>query len=202
MTTIQPLEDTVTASTLSTRSYNGVNIPETGLFALDPAHTRVGFVARHLMVSKVRGSFGTVSGELSIADEPEQSAVSVTIDTASITTGAPDRDGHLRSPDFLDVERFPTMTFRSTRVSDLDGGSFTLVGDLTIKDVTREVALQAEFEGVARTPWGSEVVGFTARAEIDREDFGMTWNQALETGGVLVGKKVTIEIEAEAIRQA
>jgi polyisoprenoid-binding protein YceI len=127
--------------------------------------------------------------------------VDVTIDTATISTGAADRDGHLRSPDFLDVDAYPQMTFGARRVTHGVGSWFTVVGDLTIKDVTREVELKVEFEGVARSPWGQEVIGFTARTDIDREDFGMTWNQALETGGVLVGKKVTIEIEAEAIRQ-
>jgi len=192
---------TMTAPALTTRTWQGVSVPQPGTFVIDAAHTRVGFVARHLMVSKVRGAFTGVSGQITVADEPTESTVDVSIDTASISTGAPDRDGHLRSPDFLDVESYPRMTFRATRVTHGVGSWFTVVGDLTIKDVTREVELKVEFEGVARSPWGQEVIGFTARTEIDREDFGMTWNQALETGGVLVGKKVTIEIEAEAIRQ-
>jgi len=192
----------MTAPALTTRTWQGVTVPEPGTFALDVAHTRVGFVARHLMVSKVRGAFTGVSGEITVAADPIESTVTAIIDTATITTGVADRDGHLRSPDFLDVERYPQMVFQGRRVTHIDGPSFTLVGDLTIKDVTREVELKLEFEGVARSPWGQEVIGFTARAEIDREDFGMTWNQALETGGVLVGKKVTIEIEAEAVRQA
>jgi polyisoprenoid-binding protein YceI len=128
--------------------------------------------------------------------------VEVRIPAASIDTGVADRDNHLRSPDFLDVERYPELTFTNVRVKDLDGNRFKLVGDLAIRDVTREVVLDAEFEGVARSPWGHEVIGFTASTEIDREDFGITWNQALETGGVLVGKKVKIEISAEAVRQA
>jgi len=123
------------------------------------------------------------------------------MDAATITTGAPDRDAHLRGADFLDVETYPTLTFRSKRLADQDETSFTVIGDLTIKDVTREVALRVEFEGVAVNPWGKEVAAFTARTEIDREDFGITWNVALETGGVLVGRKVTIEIEAQAVRQ-
>lgn len=192
----------MTAPTLDTRTFNGVRIPAPGTFVIDPAHTRVGFVARHLMVSKVRGAFTGVTGEITVAEDPAQSAVTATIDAATITTGAPDRDAHLRSPDFLDVATYPTLTFRSMAVTELADGAFTLLGELTIKGVTREVALRVEFEGVARSPWGQEVIGFSARTEIDREEFGMTWNQALETGGVLVGKKVTIEIEAEAIRQA
>ncbi|HET8659408.1 MAG TPA: YceI family protein [Micromonosporaceae bacterium] len=191
----------MTAPTLATRSFNGVAIPAPGTFVIDPAHTRVGFVARHLMVSKVRGAFTGVAGEVTIAEDPAQSTVTASIDTATITTGAPDRDAHLRGADFLDVAVHPAMTFRSKAVTSLEGGSFTLLGDLTIKDVTREVTLTVDFEGVARSPWGQEVIGFSARTEIDREEFGITWNQALETGGVLVGRKVAIEIEAEAVRQ-
>jgi len=192
----------MTAPTLDTRDYAGSTIPTSGTFSLDPAHTRVGFVARHLMVSKVRGSFTQVSGEITIDEDPLASRVEVRIPVASIDTGVADRDTHLRSPDFLDVETYPELTFRSTRVVDFKDNEFTLVGDLTIRNVTREVALDVEYEGVARTPWGNEVVGFTASTEVDREDFGMTWNVALETGGVLVGKKVKIEISAEGVRQA
>lgn len=190
----------MTAST-TTRTWHGLTLPNPGTFAIDTTHARAGFVARHLMVSKVRGGFSGVTGEITVAEDPTASSVTATIDTASIDTGTPDRDAHLRSADFLDVEKYPALTFRSKRVTDVEGGSFTLVGDLTIKDVTREVELQVDYEGVVVNPWGKEVIGFTARAEIDREDFGMTWNVALETGGVLVGKKVTIEIEAEAVRQ-
>src|SRR5690606_35519023 len=167
----------------------------------DPTHTRVGFVARHLMVSKVRGSFTDVSGEIVVTEDPTASTASVTIQAASIDTGVADRDNHLRSGDFLDVEKFPQLTFRSHGLEVTEDG-FQLRSELTIKDVTREVTLDAEFEGVARSAWGQEVIGFTATTEIDREDFGITWNQALETGGVLVGKKVKVEIELEAIRQS
>ena len=153
------------------------------------------------MVSKVRGSFTDVSGEIVVTEDPTASTASVTIQAASIDTGVADRDNHLRSGDFLDVEKFPQLTFRSTGLEVTEDG-FQLRGELTIKDVTREVTLDAEFEGVARSPWGQEVIGFTATTEIDREDFGITWNQALETGGVLVGKKVKVEIELEAIRQS
>jgi polyisoprenoid-binding protein YceI len=191
----------MSAPTATTRSWNGLTLPAPGTFVIDASHTRVGFVARHLMITKVRGSFPGVSGELVVAEDPQASTVSATMATATITTGTEERDAHLRSADFLDVEKFPELTFRSKRVTEQDGTSFTLVGDLTIKDVTREVALRVEFEGVAVSPWGQEVVAFTARTEIDREDFGITWNVALETGGVLVSKKVTIEIEAEAIRK-
>jgi len=152
-------------------------------------------------VTKVRGSFTGVSGEITVAENPADSTVTATIQTATIETGSPDRDTHLRSGDFLEAEKYPTLTFASKRLVDAGDGSFTLVGDLTIKDVTREVALKVDFDGVAVNPWGKEVVAFSARTEIDREDYGMTWNVALEAGGVLVSKKVTIEIEAQAIRQ-
>ena len=186
---------------LATRTYEGVTIPTPGTFALDVAHTRAGFVARHLMVSKVRGAFGEFEGAITVADNPLESSVTATIRTASFDSGSADRDTHVRSGDFLDVEKYPELTFRSTRVTEVDGSSFTLLGDLTIKDVTREVALKVDFEGVAKSPWGQEVIAFSAVTEIDREDFGITWNLALETGGVVVGRKVKIEIEAEAIRQ-
>ena len=191
----------MSAPTITTRTWQGATIPAPGTFALDPAHTRVGFVARHLMVTKVRGSFTGVSGEITVAENPADSTVTATIQTATIETGSPDRDTHLRSGDFLEAEKYPTLTFASRRLVDAGDGSFTLVGDLTIKDVTREVALKVDFDGVAVNPWGKEVVAFSARTEIDREDYGMTWNVALEAGGVLVSKKVTIEIEAQAIRQ-
>jgi polyisoprenoid-binding protein YceI len=186
----------------TTRSYAGLTIPTAGTFAIDPAHTRVGFVARHLMVSKVRGSFTQVSGEITVAEDPLTSTVTVRIPAASIDTGVADRDNHLRSGDFLDVEKYPELTFGSTRVLQPSDNEFKLVGELTIRDVTREVTLDVEFDGVATSPWGQEVIAFSATTEIDREEFGITWNQALETGGVLVGKKVKIEIEAEAVRQA
>ncbi|HYN93679.1 MAG TPA: YceI family protein [Pilimelia sp.] len=186
---------------VATRTWNGLTIPTAGTFALDPAHTRVGFVARHLMVSKARGAFTAVRGDIVVGEDPAQSSVSAEIDAASIDTGVADRDAHLRSPDFLDVERYPALTFRSTGLLTGGGNEFTLVGELTIRGVSRPVELAVEFEGLARSPWGQEVIGFTATTEIDREDFGMTWNQALETGGVLVGKKVKIEIAAEGVRQ-
>jgi polyisoprenoid-binding protein YceI len=192
----------MTTAALATRTLDGVVIPEAGTFALDPAHLTVGFVARHLMVSKVRGSFGEVSGSIVIGEDPLASSVEVAIKTASITTGQADRDTHLRSADFLDVEAYPEMIFKSTKVVPVGGNEFTVVGNLTVHGVTNEVQLDVEFEGVAKSPWGQEVIGFTATGEIDREAFGMTWNAALETGGVLVGKKIKLEIEAEAIRQA
>ena len=184
-----------------TRTFNGVEIPEPGTYTLDPAHTVVGAVARHLMVSKVRGKFTDVTGTITIAEDPLESTVAVTIKAASIDTGVADRDNHLRSPDFLDVENYPELTFASTRVLKQDGADFVVAGDLTIRGVTREVELEVSFEGVSRSPWGNEVAGFSATTELDREEFGMTWNAALETGGVVVSKKLKVEIEVEAVRQ-
>ena len=192
----------MTDSVTSTREFEGLQIPAAGTYLLDAAHKRVGFVARHMMVSKVRGEFADATATITIAEDPLQSSVTATIQAASINTAQADRDAHLRSPEFLDVEAFPTLEYRSTGVKSWDGNEFVLSGELTIKGVTRPVDLEVEFEGVGRTPFGTDVFGFTASAEIDREDFGLTWNVALETGGVLVGKKIKIEIEGEAVRQA
>jgi len=185
-----------------TRTWNGLTIPTAGTYLLDPAHKRVGFVARHMMVSKVRGEFADVTATITVDEDPLKSAVTATIQAASISTGNADRDNHLRSGDFLEVEKYPTLEFRSTGIKSHSGNEFVLGGELTIKGVTRPVDLNVEFEGAGRSPFGQDVIGFTATTEIDREDFGLTWNVALEAGGVLVGRKVTIEIEGEAIRQA
>lgn len=184
----------------TTRQFEGVEIPQPGTFAIDAAHSSVSFVARHLMVTKVRGSFPEVSGTITLGEDPLASSVDVTIATASITTGSPDRDGHVKGADFLDVENYPAITFVSTGVKGFKKGEFVLVGDLTIHGVTKQVELDAEFDGMLVNPWGKETVSFSATTEIDREDFGMTWNVALETGGVLVSKKVKIEISAQAQR--
>jgi polyisoprenoid-binding protein YceI len=187
----------------TTRQYNGLEIPTAATYALDASHLRVGFIARHLMVSKVRGSFGDVTGDIVIAEDPLKSSVNVTIQAKSITTGQDQRDEHLRSGDFLEADKFPTLQFRSTNgLTAVKGNEFVLHGELTVKDTTLPVDLHVEYEGAGRSPFGQDVIGFAAKAEIDREAFGMTWNVALETGGVLVGKKITIEIEGEAVRQA
>ena len=190
------------SNALAARTFNGIEIPQPGTYTLDVNHKRVGFMARHLMVSKVRGEFAEAGATITIAEDPLQSSVHATIRAASISTGQEQRDGHLKSPDFLDVEKYPTLEYRSTGVKSVGGNEFVLTGELTIKDVTVPVDLEAEFEGVGRSPYGHDVFGFSATAEIDREAFGITWNVALETGGVMVGKKVKIEIEGEAIRQA
>lgn len=184
-----------------TRQFEGLTIPAPGTYELDQAHKVVGFVARHMMVSKVRGVFDQATATITVAEDPLQSSVVATIQAASINTGAPDRDNHLRSGDFLEAEKYATLEFRSTGVKSHSGNEFVLSGELTIKDVTRPVDLKVEFEGVGRSPFGQDIFGFTASTEIDREDFGLTWNVALETGGVLVGKKIKIELEGEAIRQ-
>ena len=185
-----------------TRDWDGLTIPAAGTYALDVAHKRVGFVARHMMVSKVRGEFNEATATITVAEDPLQSSVVATIQAASVDTTQADRDAHLRSPEFLDAEKFPTLEFRSTGVKSRRGDEFVLTGELTIKDVTRPVELEVEFEGVGRSPFGQDIFGFSASTEIDREEFGLTWNVALETGGVLVSRKIKIEIEGEAVRQA
>lgn len=194
------MSETVT-STAATRPFQDLTIPHPGTFDLDQAHSRIGFSARHMMVSKVRGRFAEFSGSITIAEEPLASTAEANIKTSSIDTGSADRDQHLISPDFLDVEKFPEITFRTIRVTARKGSEFTVLGDLTIKDVTREIELTLDLEGVGVSPWGKQVMGFSMTAEIDREDFGITWNVALETGGVLVGKTVKLEIEGEAVRR-
>jgi polyisoprenoid-binding protein YceI len=188
--------------TAATREFQGLQIPAAGTYVLDAAHKRVGFVVKHLMVSRVRGQFSEAEATITVGEDPLQSGVTAVIQTASVHTGQADRDNHLRTGDFFDAEKYPTMEFRSTGIKSFDGNEIVLAGELTIKDVTRPVDLTVEFEGVGRSPYGFDVFGFSAHTEIDREDWGLTWNQALETGGVMVSKKVKIEIEGEAIRQA
>lgn len=190
-----------TSSPLASRDYNGVQIPVPGTYTLDPAHKRVGFVARHLMVSKVRGGFDEATATIIVAENPLESSVAATIQAASITTGQEQRDGHLRSGDFLEAEKYPTLEYRSTGVKSFSGNEFTVTGELTIKDVTVPVDLAVELEGVTTSPYGKIVFGFSATTEIDREAFGLTYNMALETGGVMISKNIKIEIEGEAVRE-
>jgi polyisoprenoid-binding protein YceI len=186
-----------------TRTVEGVQVPTAGTFEIDPVHSHVGFSVRHMMVAKVRGRFTSVSGTIQVADDPTASSVEVDIDAASIDTRDDTRDGHLRSPDFLDVETYPKLTFRSAGVTVKGTGSFAVPGELTIHGVTRPVELEVTYEGMnPKDPFGMQRLGFTAETEIDREDFGLTWNQVLETGGVMVGKNVKIELEIEAVRPA
>jgi polyisoprenoid-binding protein YceI len=185
-------------TTSPARQVDGRTVPAAGTWSVDTAHSSVEFVARHLVVTKVRGRFADWSAELVIGERPEDSRVDVTIRAASVDTGDAGRNGHLVSPDFLDVERFPALTFTTTSVAPGAGDRWDVLGDLTIHGVTRPVTLAVEFAGAATDPWGTTKAAFSASTEIDREEFGLTWNQALETGGVLVGKQVRIEIEVQA----
>ncbi len=179
----------------------GFDAPAPGTYAIDPSHSTVEFVGRHLMITKVRGRFNQFSGHIDIGERPEDSSVEVSIDTASLDTGDARRDGHLRGEDFFDVERYPTITFRSTGVEAGPDGA-KVSGDLTVRDVTRPVVLDVDFDGAQTAPWGEERVAFSAVADLDREDWGLTWNQTLESGGVLVGKKVRIELNVQAARRS
>ncbi len=169
---------------------------------IDPAHSLAEFAVRHMMVSTVKGRFATVRGHVDF-DPADLSTASIEgeIDVASIDTRDEKRDAHLRSADFFDAETYPTITFKSRRVEVLDDDRVRVVGDLTIRGVTREVVLDGEFAGVNRNPWGQWVAGFSGTTTIDRKDFGLNWNVALETGGVLVADKVKISLEIEAVRQ-
>jgi polyisoprenoid-binding protein YceI len=218
---------------MPTRTWDGITIPAAGTYLLDQGHKRIGFLARHMMVSPVRGEFAEASARITVAEDPLQSSVTATIQTASLTTQNAERDAHLSSADFLDVEKYPTLEYRSTGIrwqgsddsifywarlrghglgrrrdpidipqQSTNAGRFLLNGELTVKDTTRPVDLQVEFGGARRDPYGQDIFGFSASAEVDREDFGLLWNVALESGGVLVGRTVRIEIAGEAIRQA
>ena len=184
---------------LTEQTTTGTQLPAPGTYAIDASHSGVEFSVRHLGLSKVRGRFAAFSGDVTIAEEPTASSVEVSIDIASVDTRDEGRDTHLRGADFFDAEQFPTMTFRSTGVRPA-GRDWQVDGELTIRGVTRPVTLDVEFEGSATDPWGNDRIGFSASTEVNREDFGLTWNQALETGGVLVGKKVKIDLAVEAVK--
>jgi polyisoprenoid-binding protein YceI len=181
------------------RTHDDRLLPVAGLYNIDGAHTSVEFVGRHLMITKVRGRFGDVRGQITIAEEPEDSRVEVEIGAASLSSGNDDRDGHLKSADFFDVERYPTITFRSTAVRARRDNTWEVDGDLTVRDVRRPVTLQVDFDGADVSPFGDERIGFSAATDVNREDFGLTWNMALETGGLLVGKTARIELSVQAI---
>jgi polyisoprenoid-binding protein YceI len=176
-------------------------LPAPGIWTLDPTHTEVTFTARHLMVTKVRGRFPIVSGALTVAENPLESSVEAVIDVAGVHSGESGRDDHLRSEDFFHAEAHPTITFRSTSLEGEPDGELRLTGDLTIKGVTRPVTLDVEYLGTIESPWGDERAGFSASTTVNRKDWGLSWNVALEAGGVVVGDNVKLEIEAEAIRQ-
>ena len=174
----------------------------TDRWEIDSSHSSVHFSVRHLVIAKVRGVFARWSGTVQAPDgEFSKGTVNVTIDASSIDTGVADRDAHLKSADFFDVAQYPELRFVGRRVQPRSGADIDVVGDLTIKGITREVVLRVEQHGQAKDPWGNLRVAFSAKTSIDRKDFGLTWNQVLETGGVMVGDRVDIEAEIEAVKQ-
>ena len=172
-----------------------------GSYSIDPAHSRIGFVARHAMITKIRGSFDEFEGSGSFdATNPENSSLQLKIKAASIDTRNADRDGHLRSNDFFDMEKYPDITFQSTAVKPVDATHFDVTGDLTVKETTKPVTIPLEFTGSAVDPFGNHRIGFEGSTEINRKDWGVNWNAALEAGGLLVSEKVTLEFDISAIR--
>lgn len=170
------------------------------IFNIDTVHSSVEFSVRHMMMARVRGKFGKFNGHIAIeGDGLIPSRAEVNIETASVDTGVEDRDKHLRSGDFFNVEKFPTMSFKSKRVENASDESFQLIGDLTLHGITKEVTLDVEIGGKQKDPWGNERVGYSAKARIERKDFGLTWNQALETGGIVVGNRVDIMLEVQGV---
>jgi len=184
--------------TVSSRTVDGVEYPAVGTYDLDVSHTRLGFAVRHMAVSKVRGGFTDFSGTLQLAEDPADSKIEVTIQAGSVETHDENRDNHLRTNDFFDVENHPTWTFVSTAIRPRSASEWDVDGDLTIRGVTRQVTLDATLEGVIQDPYGNHRVGFSATTSIIRDDFGVSFNAALETGGVIVSKKVDIDLEVEA----
>jgi polyisoprenoid-binding protein YceI len=194
-------ETTAQAQAPLTRTVDGAELPVPGTYAIDASHSAVEFVVRHLGLSKVRGGFNAFDGVIEIADRPEESRVTVDVALASLDTREPNRDEHLRASDFFDVPNHPTMSFRSTRVTG-SGPDWTVDGDLTLRGVSNPVSLVVTFEGAGRDPWGGQRIAFSASGEIVRDHWGMSWNQVLETGGLVIGKKVKLELEVEAVRGA
>ncbi|MFI6374640.1 YceI family protein [Streptomyces sp. NPDC050546] len=195
-------KDTETATATS-----GAVRPElaalTGDYTIDPAHSTIGFVARHAMVTNVKGGFQDFTGTLHLdGTDPSQSSASLDVVMDSIETGNADRDGHLKSADFFKADEFPAMTFRSTKAESLGGDDYRITGELTILGTTRPLAIDLEFNGAAKDPFGNERVGFEGKAEILRSEWGLTWNAALETGGVLVSDKIKLNFDISAIRNA
>jgi polyisoprenoid-binding protein YceI len=177
-----------------------VRVPA-GTWRVDPTHSSVAFEVKHLMIATVRGHFSDFDGSLEAAeDDPSNSHAWGVVRVASIDTGNPDRDAHLRSPDFFDAERYPEMRFETLRIEHVEGGRYRVAGDLTIKDTTREVEIDATVEGAATDPWGNERVGIAVRGSIDRTEFGLTWQRAAAGGGLLVGEEVGIVIDVSAVR--
>jgi polyisoprenoid-binding protein YceI len=184
-----------------TEEITGVSLPPAGTYVLDPTHTEISFVARH-MLTKVRGRFTEFDGSIQVAERPDDSTVEVSVKTASVQTNTQQRDDHLRSADFLESEEYPEMTFRSTGVRVIGDSSFELDGDLTIRDVTKPITLEGEFHGWGKDPFENTKIFAEARTTVDREDWDLTWNVAVETGGFLVSKKIDLVIDVEAALQA
>jgi polyisoprenoid-binding protein YceI len=175
----------------------------TGDYTIDPAHTTIGFVARHAMVTNVKGSFTDFTGTLHLdGADPSKSTATIDVTMDSIETGNADRDGHLKSSDFFKTDEFPTMSFRSTKAESLGGDDYRITGDLSILGVTKPLTIDLEFNGAAKDPFGNERVGFEGKAEILRSEWGLTWNAALETGGVLVSDKIKLNFDISAIKNA
>jgi polyisoprenoid-binding protein YceI len=189
----------MTVEIIAVRYVDGRAVPPAGIWQIDPGHSEVDFEVRHMMIAKVRGRFNVFEGIVAIGEIPEESYVEVMVDAASIDTGDAKRDQHLRSADFLDVEHYPALRYRSTEVRPGSDDAWAVTGDLTIKDVTRPVTLAVTFNGAVTDPWGNLRTAFSATGEADREEFGISWNQALEAGGFLVGKIVKMRFEVEAV---
>ncbi|MGW4229216.1 YceI family protein [Streptomyces sp. NPDC004980] len=196
-------KNNVAPSTTATLTVDPALAALTGEYTIDPAHSSIGFTVRHAMVTNVRGSFGEHEGTLKLdGADPANSSASIDVKIASVDTGIADRDGHLVSGDFFDAETFPLMTFRSTQAEQLGGDTYRVTGDLTIKDVTRPLSIDLEFNGSATDVYGNERVGFEGSTDILRSAWGLTWNAALETGGVMVSDKVKLNFDISAIKAA
>lgn len=191
----------MSTASAATRRLGGVELPAAGEWKLDPGHAEVGFVGRHFMMTKVRGRFHGVDSTIVVGERPEDSKVTAVIDMASLDTGDKSRDDHLKSADFFDAEKFPKATFASASVI-WKGTSGSAVGNLTIKDVTRPVTLEIDYLGYAKDPWDNDRIVFSAKGKVNREEWGLTWNMVLETGGLMVSKEIELVLEFEAIRQA
>lgn len=185
---------------MTTEAINRTQAPAAGKYLLDPSHSDLRIVARHLMVSKVTGTFGEMTGTIEVAEDPTDSAVEIVARAATIETGTADRDTHLRSPDFLDAEKYPEITFKSTAIAS-SGNEWKLTGDLTIRDITKPATFNLVYEGDATDPYGNKKVAFTATGQIDREQWGLTWNVPLEGGGVLVSKHFKVEFDVQGVLQ-
>ncbi|QEU91602.1 YceI family protein [Streptomyces kanamyceticus] len=193
--------DTTTATAAAPAPASADLAALTGTYTIDPAHSTIGFVARHAMVTNVKGSFRDASGTLSLdGADPSRSTASIDVTMDSIDTGNADRDGHLKSADFFKTDEFPQMTFRSTAAESLGGDDYRITGDLTILGTTKPLSIDLEFNGLAKDPFGNERVGFEGKAEILRSAWGLTWNAALETGGVLVSDKIKLNFDISAIK--